>query len=595
MAAGGEITGLMEAATYLAAAVIAVPLFQRFKLGAIVGYLAAGMVIGPHALGLIQAPETIARLADFGVVLLLFVIGLELRPARLWALRNAIFGLGLAQMLTTAVVLGALAAILFSVDWRAAIIIGSALALSSTAFAVQLLRDQGELNTPKGETAFAVLLFQDLAIIPLLILVGVLTTEQQAIGVDWPSVGLSLAAVFGLIVVGKFGLTPMFRVIALSGAREVQLAAALLVVIGSAALMASLDLSMALGAFLAGVMLAESEFRHQLEADIEPFRGLLLGLFFIAVGMGLNGRVILENWWIVALAVPSVMAIKALVIYGLSLMWSRANREAAQIAILLSQGGEFGFVLFGSALSAGLLDARLAALLAAVVTLSMALTAPAAQLLQRFERKPPEDIPENHIATKDGVKAIVVGYGRFGQVVGQFLMARGFPVTLIDSKPSQIRLSRSFGNPVYFGDGRRVDVLRAAGAESAQLLVYALDGGLDRDTLNAVRGAFPHVAIFVRAYDRRHVLELTQADADFIVRETFESAIVMARKTLESLAVTPDTIEAIESEFRRRDTERLRLQAETGDIRSGRDMIFLPDRPMESPAFDIGPTDFETN
>lgn len=592
---------LLNIAVYLGAAAVAVPIFTRIKLGAILGYLAAGILIGPYALGLISGSSTEAVLAvsEFGVVLLLFVIGLELRPARLWAMRRDIFGLGLSQLIFSGAMLGLAVGWLLDLPWKAALVIGPALALSSTAFAVQTFKERGELNSPKGDTAFAILLFQDIAIVPLLALVAILGggAADSATRPGWQQGLLMFAAVAGVIFAGRYMLTPVFRLIAKSGAREALASAALLVVVGTAALMNSIGLSMALGAFLAGVMLAESEFRHQLEADIEPFRGLLLGLFFIAIGMGLDLTVVKNNALLLLALVATFCTIKFSTICIVLRVFNTPGKSALGIAAAISQGGEFGFVLFGQGMATKLIDAEVASLLTATVTMSMALTPLLVMLVDRLtcDKGVAPDVGGSDIPGDALGSVIVAGYGRMGQVVAQMCRARGITVTCIDAKSSQIELSRAFGAQVYYGDGRRVDVLRAAGATDAQLLVFCQDGtGVDDHAIEAIRAEFPTLTILARAYDRRHALTLMKSDVDFIIRETFESGVTLGRETLKRLNVPDDTVASIETEFRRRDGERMALQSASGDLQAGRELIFKADAPFAPPAFDIGPTDFGT-
>jgi glutathione-regulated potassium-efflux system protein KefB len=592
--AGGGTELLQDAAIYMAAAVAAVPIFKRLKLGSVLGYLSAGLVIGPFGLAFISDGASVLTFAEFGVVLLLFVIGLELRPARLWAMRREIFGLGSAQVLATGLLVAA-AAYLFGLALPAAIIAGFALALSSTAFALQILKERNALATPTGETAFSILLLQDLAIIPLLALVAFLSPiEAEGARPVWQQAILTLSAIAGLLIAGRFGLPELFRLIAATNAREVLTAAALLVVVGSALLMASIGISMALGAFLAGVMLADSEFRHQLEADIEPFRSLLLGLFFIAVGMTLNLAVVAQSWSIVLLGVAGLIIIKAAVLIGLLRAFGESWAASRFNAALLSQGGEFGFVIFTTAAASQILTAQHASILGAIVTLSMAATPLLVAGVDWYEK---QRCGEASIADSDVFGAhsgtvIVVGIGRIGQVVSQMLMARGITPVMIDSDAEQIAVSRQFGNRVYFGDGRRLDILRAAGAENAQLLVLAVDGEtVDAGALASIREAFPNLQVIVRAFDRRHAMALMKAEADVIVRETYESAIVIGKEALRRLNVAEDALTTIEDEYRRRDAERLAMQSASNDIFAGRNLIFNPENPMVIAPVESGPSD----
>ena len=566
MATSGIDPFLVDAATYLAAAVVAVPLFNRLKLGSVVGYLVAGAVIGPYGTGLIDNAQTVLHFAEFGVVLLLFVIGLELQPARLWRLRTEIFGLGLLQVAITGVAIAAL------IDWmgwlstNAAIAAGGALALSSTAYAVQILRDRGDLTKPYGDRAFSILLFQDLAIVPLLALVALLSPWGGGEGgASLNQVLIAVGSVCALIVVGHYLLRPLFHLIATTKADEIFTAAALLVVIGSAIAMQFAGLSMAMGAFLAGVLLAESEFRHQLETDIEPFRGLLLGLLFIAVGMSVAWPLIAQNWFTVLFGAIGLVLLKGSVLIALAKIFRSNWYQAVKIGAVLCQGGEFGFVLFTVSISGGLLTQNEAFILTAIVTLTMALTPLAMLGADWFEkgRRPDmagiEAVGEDHDGT-----VIVVGFGRFGQIVARILKMRGYEVTLIDSSPERIRLARTFGNKVFFGDVRRGDILRTVGADRAKAVFLCLDDpDATANAVKALRWRFPHLAIFARAHDRIAELELRKSGADVAVREMLESAVDIARTALDSFG-DGEIAEEIIEEFRRRDAELLRYQSEFG-------------------------------
>ena len=572
---------LPEVVVYLGAAVVLVPLFVRFKLGAVLGYLAAGIIIGPSLLGLVSEPEQVLQFAEFGIVLLLFVIGLDLQPSRLWALRRDIFGLGAAQVILCGLALTGLVMALTSFTWQAALVVGLPLGLSSTALVMQLLNERKIAGTAFGERSFSMLLFQDLAIVPLLTIVAALSRVPDPDALPgWQMAAKTVAALGFLILVGRFLLPPVFRIIGTLGAREAFVAAALLSVLGSALLMASLGLSMALGAFVAGVMLAESPYRHTLEADIEPFRGLLLGLFFVAIGMTLDLSVVREQWPLVIALVVGVMAIKTGVIFGLARAFGTGATRAFQMGLLLSQGGEFGFVLFAEAQRGLLITRDAAQLFGAVVTLSMALT-PLVFLLASKIRKPAaagdttRDGPETALfEAGDKGRVVVVGSGRFGQVVGQMLLARGVMVTSIDLDAELIDISRQLGIKVYYGDGRRMDILRAAGIAHAGLLIYAIDGAWDPDlTLGPIRHEWPDLPILARAFDRVHLLALRRAGVETVVRETFESGVEMGREAL-ALLGTPDAIvDAIEGEFRRRDNERLDLQLLNSDLRTGSETL----------------------
>ncbi len=580
MAAAAVPPFLDEAVVYLGASVVLVPLFIRARLGAVLGYLAAGIIIGPSLLGLVGDPARMLQFSEFGIVLLLFVIGLELQPSRLWALRRDIFGLGAAQVILCGVALTGLIMALTSLTWQAALVVGLPLGLSSTALVMQLLNERNIAGTAFGERSFAMLLFQDLAIVPLLTIVGALSRVPDPDALPgWQMAAMTLGALLFLVLVGRFVLPWVFRIIGTLGAREAFVAAALLSVLGSALLMASLGLSMALGAFVAGVMLAESPYRHALEADIEPFRGLLLGLFFVAIGMSLDLGVVRAQWQLVLMLVAGVMAVKTVVIFGLARVTGTGTTRAFQMGMLLAQGGEFGFVLFAEAERGLLITHQAAQLFGAVVTVSMALT-PLVFLLGSRLRAPAGTAtahagPESaeHGDGADG-RAVVVGVGRFGQVVSQMLRGRGIEVTAIDLDAELIEVSKSFGMKVYYGDGRRIDILRAAGLDRAGLLVMAIDDKWDpAATLDAIRGQWPDLKIVARAYDRTHWLALRRAGVETVVRETFDSAIHLGREALAAFGTPDSIVDAIEEEYRRRDSERLDLQLCSDDIRAGADRL----------------------
>lgn len=558
----------------LGGAVIAAPIFRKLGLGTVLGYLAAGVVIGP-VLNLIGGSGEILAVAELGVVLLLFVIGLELKPSRLWHMRRDIFGLGTGQVVLTGLAITGIVIATGIIDWRGALVAGFGLALSSTAFALQLLEDYGDMNSRYGQRSFSILLFQDLAIVPLLAMVSVLgTSSGEAAQSPLVEVGIAVGAVIGMILAGRYLLTPMFQIIARTGAREVMIAAALFVVLGSAYLMQVAGLSMAMGAFLAGVMLAESSYRHELEADIEPFRGLLLALFFIAVGLSLELQVITDNLLLIALAVPVLMAVKALVIYTICRIAGSPRNDAIQIAMLLPQGGEFGFVLFTTAATAGLFSGAQASLLISIVTLSMALTPLTAMIGQRLLSR---DAAEKEEMEEDfegaGSDVLMIGFSRFGQIAAQILLASGRDVTILDDSPDRIRQAATFGFRIYFGDGTRLDMLRAAGIEKAKIVAVCTHKKEITDKIvDLIRSEYPDVRLFVRAYDRVHSLELRARDVEYELRETFESGLLFGRRTLEGLGATEDEAYEIGEDIRRRDEERLRLQAQEG-ILAGRELM----------------------
>ena len=563
-AGGGEF--LSAAAIYLGSAVVAVPLFKRLKLGSVLGYLAAGVLIGPHALGLIAEAESALHVAEFGVVLLLFVIGLELKIGRLWRLRGEIFGLGMAQVLVTgfAIFMGAW---MFGLDWRSALVAGAGLALSSTAFAIQILRERGDLATPYGDRSFAILLFQDIAIVPLLALVAFLApVVGDTAEPVWLQALKASAAIAAVILIGRYGLKPLFHLIAQTKADEVFTAAALLVVVGAALLMDIAGLSMAMGAFMAGVLLADTEFRHQLETDIEPFRGLFMGLFFIAVGMSVDVLLVLDHLWIVLFSVIALIALKSVILFGLARIAGSNAGDASRIAAVLSQGGEFGFVIFTVAYGENVVDASVASLLAAIATISMATTPLMMMLAQRYSqaRDGDADADVAEMDEEQTAPIIIAGFGRFGQVIGRVLRLRGYEVTLIDNNPRRIQVAESFGNKVFFGDARRIDTLATAGAETARAIFLCID---DRDgaqlAVERIRNRFPDTKIYASTYDRFTMMQLEKAGAHMVERESFESGIALARKALIDFG-DGDVVDDLIEEFRRRDNQLLRLQAEYG-------------------------------
>ncbi|MEJ1157750.1 monovalent cation:proton antiporter-2 (CPA2) family protein [Prosthecomicrobium sp. N25] len=576
MAAEASATALVAPPlVLLAAAVVAVPVFKRLGLGTVIGYLAAGVAIGPAALGFFADPGAILHVAELGIVLFLFLIGLELEPKRLWSMRKHIFGLGSAQVLLAAAGIGA-AVYLLGADWRVALVAGAGLSLSSTAIVMQMLEERGETRTGAGEKTFAILLLQDLAIVPLLALLAVIAPTPSS-GGGFTEAALSgakiLLAVGGVVLVGRYLLNPMFRLLAAAEAREIMTAAALMVVLGAAAAMTLAGLSMAMGAFLAGVLLAESNFRHQLEADIEPFRGILMGLFFLSVGMSVDLAVIASDWRLVAIGLAALVLVKLGTVYLTVRAFAGSHAEALKVAALLVQGGEFGFVLYQSAAASGTIPDRAASILVAVTTLSMALTPLVVALAERLAAPPEgEDEPDESFDGATG-SVLVVGFGRFGQIVSQLLLANGTDVTIIDNDTEMIRSAARFGFKIYYGDGTRLDVLRAAGAERAELIVVATDRREITDRIvDLVRSELPTTKLFVRSYDRGHTLALRSKGVDFEIRETYESALAFGRATLVGLGVDPDGALDLERQVRERDKERLVLQA-SGGLLAGKQIL----------------------
>jgi CPA2 family monovalent cation:H+ antiporter-2/glutathione-regulated potassium-efflux system protein KefB len=571
----GGASFLLDGVILLGFGLAFVLVFRKFGLGATLGYLVAGAVVGPQVLGLTGDAETIIGFAELGITLLLFVVGLELSPTRLWTMKHAIFGLGLAQVVLCGAALTALLLLITEFSPAAALAIGLPLALSSTAQVLPMLRSAWRLRSPFGERAFSILLFQDLSLIPLLTIVAALSRNpaDEAGPPGWQMALTSVAAVVGLILAGRFLVRPLFRLISRLGEREMFVVAALTVIVASAALMEWLGLSTALGAFIAGVMLADTPFRHELEADVEPFRSILLGLFFLAVGMMLDLSVIAANPVFVIGMTLGLIAVKSLVIGGLGLLLGMTWRSALALGLLLSQGGEFGFVLFTRAQQGLLIEQSAASLFGAVVTLSMMLTPLLMLVTRRMRREPGPEQAEREGPRRDGAGAIVVGYGRFGQTLAQMLISADIPVTLIDEDPEQIDLAGKFGAKVYFGDGHRLDLLRQAGAEDADLIVFCDDREPEPELLHSVRECFPQAAIFVRVFDRRGLIALHGAPVDFAIREMFESAVRMARAALEQLGDSLEEIDRAEQFYRDNDAERLGIQKDEGDMYAGSDRM----------------------
>jgi CPA2 family monovalent cation:H+ antiporter-2/glutathione-regulated potassium-efflux system protein KefB len=565
---------LVSVVTLLGAAVVAVPIFRRLGLGSVLGYLCAGLAIGPFGLGLFTDPASILHVAELGVVLFLFIIGLEMQPSRLWSMRQAIFGLGLAQLVACA---GLLACVGLALGYPLAqsFVAGVGFVLTSTAIVMQTLEERGAIARPDGQRIVSILLLEDLAIVPLLALVAFLAPggAEATAGERLAGVAIGLGAILALVLAGRYLLNPLFGLLAAARAREVMTAAALLVVLGSALAMQLGGLSTAMGAFLAGVLLSESSFRHQLEADVEPFRGILLGLFFLAVGMSLDLAVIAANLGLVAVSVAAYMSLKGLAIYGVALAFGADRREALERAALMAQGGEFAFVLYAAATAVGLIDAEANAVLTAIVIVSMALTP---LIVLAFDRLAPRPAPSmdgvDHAADLRGT-ALIIGFGRVGQIVSQPILARGYSVATIDTDIEMIRAAAGFGFKVHFGDGARLDILHAAGAGQARAIVICVD-----DAEAAVRIAkiakaeFPLTPVLARAFDRGVALELVHAGVDEQVRETFESALVLGSRALEILGEEPETVAETIELVRRNDAERFALQL-CGDIYSGRELL----------------------
>ena len=599
MAAEAHGFDLVPALALLGAGVVAVPIFKRIGLGSVLGYLVAGLVIGPFGLRLFGDPEAILPVAELGVVMLLFIIGLEMKPARLWKLRREIFGLGVAQVLFCGFLLTD-AGVLAGLSPAVAFIGSSGFVLTSTAIVMQILAERGETAEPSGQKIVSILLLEDLSIVPLLAAVAVLapvpaeTTGQSR----WIEIGGAVAAVGALYFAGRYLLNPMFRLFAAARAREVMTAAALLVVLGAAFLMQAGGLSMAMGAFLAGVLLSESTFRHELEADIEPFRGLLLGLFFLGVGMSLDLAVIVADWPLVLAAVIAFMSFKGVGIYAVARLFRSDHAEALRRALLMAQGGEFAFVLYAAAGSVGILDARTAAILNAAVILSMALTPLAPAVSRRLlPDRPNFDGIEPAVGLTS--RTLVIGFGRFGQVVCQALLARGLDVAIIDSDTDMIRAAARFGFKIYYGDGTRLDVLRAAGAGTAEAVLVCIEKEESADRIvELAKAEFPLAKLLVRSFDRGHSLRLVGAGVDYQIRETFESAMRFGEAALVALGVAEEDAAETLAGVRKRDEERFAIQLAEG-LYAGRDLMLKPEReptptPLSPPKHAARPLSEET-
>ncbi len=573
----GMELAFLEALALIALACIFVPLSRAIGLGTVIGYLVAGVVAGIGlSISFTRDPGELLHFAEFGVVLFLFVIGLEFRPARLWEMRGTIFGRGLAQVMVCAALLTG-AALLADLEWRVALIIGLGLALSSTALVMRGIDESGERNSTFGQTAIAVLLFEDLAIVPFLLLVTLLAPSggEATLADNLQAAAIGIGAIVLLILIGRYALDPIFRIIARTRTPELMTAAALGVVVFAALVMASAGLSYAMGAFIAGVMLAESSYRHEVEADIEPFRGLFMGLFFVAVGLSLDLVAVAGNWRVIMFAVPITVALKGIGAYGVNRAFGTPHPTALRIAFAMGQHGEFGFVLFAAASSALILPGDIASIVVAIVTLSMALSSQSDRAYRMVMGKPRrETIDEDYTDAKGAV--LIVGFGRVGQLVAQPLISEGIAVTLLDHDADRIREAKRFNERVHFGDGTRAEVLTAAGAATAGAIVVATD---DPDTtlhiVRVVRRKFPNAALLVRAHDRIHAVRLASegVPGSAIMRETLLSALALSEQALRALGYTDgDAGEAV-TRARKRDVARLDRQIVAARDKDERDAI----------------------
>jgi monovalent cation:proton antiporter-2 (CPA2) family protein len=563
---------LLGALVYLAATVISAPLAKRLGLGSVLGFLLAGAALGPSVLGLVGGEgETVKHFAEFGVIMMLFLVGLELEPSKLWGLRKHIFGLGLMQVVGCALVLGA-ASLLLARDWREGLVMGLILALSSTAIVLQSLEERGVLKTPVGQSIFSVLLFQDISVIPILAVLPLLATALPSADAEhaslisafpaWLQALCILAVVAAIMLSGRYLMKPLFRVVAETGSREIFVAFALLLVVGITLLMGLIGLSAALGTFLAGVVLADSEYRHELELDLQPFKGLLLAIFFISVGSGIDFKLIAATPMFLLLGLAGFLALKLFTQLGLARFFKMAWVDASRFSFSLTQGSEFGFVLVGIALGLGLLSASMAGMLTAIIVLSMA----AAPLLMMLDDKiiqprlgAAETEREADVIETQGVDVIIAGHGRFGMTIGRIMSAQGLRTAHLDHDPSQVDVLRKFGMKVFYGDALRLDLLEAAGGKEAKLLVIAIDEReKTTELVQLAQQNFPNLKLFVRAYDRTHVIELMKLGVEHFYREVFGSSMDLAKDALVALGRTPHNAAKIVELFRNHDEKFLR-------------------------------------
>ncbi|KDB47331.1 monovalent cation:proton antiporter-2 (CPA2) family protein [Glaesserella parasuis] len=559
---------LIKTVVLLATSITIVPLFKRIGLGSVLGYLVAGCLIGPSGAGLFQDPNAVVHMAELGVVMFLFIIGLEMHPERLWSMRKAIFGRGFLQVALCGTLLTFAGIFILGLPKEVAFIAGMGFTLSSTAIVMQVLEEKGISTTPKGQRIVSTLIFEDLAIVPLLASIAFLAPEQAGAeqGTNWTAIGAGLVGVLILVASGKWLMNPLFKMISKAHIREMMTAAALLVVLGSALLMELSGLSMAMGAFVAGVMLSESSFRHQLEADIEPFRGLLLGLFFMGVGMSLDLSLVLNNWlWLLGVILLYVVG-KGLSIYVVALVTKLTNLEAIMRTAIMSHGGEFAFVLFSAAATAGVFTADNQATFTAAVIVSMLLSPLVMIVIQRLVNLKAKKSTGEAQPNLEGIEfaenlessVLVIGFGRFSQIVCQVLLARGINVSVIDSDVENIRMATRFGFKVYYGDGARIDVLRASGIAQADCVIVGLaEPDRTLQILELIKHEYPLVPVFARSYDRLNTVNLIKHHVDYQVRETFESALLLSKVTLERLGATETEAQDVINLVRHLDQERL--------------------------------------
>ncbi len=576
---GGD---LIPVVLLLGTAVIAVPVFKRLGLGAVLAYLCAGLAVGPFGFGWFKEPGVILHVAELGVVMFLFVVGLEMRPSHLWGLRKAIFGLGSFQIVACGVLL-TLVGMAFGLPWSIAFICAMGFALTSTAVVIQMLGERGDVAAPRGQRIVAILLFEDLLIVPLLALVAFIAPQpldpDGAGSSRLVAVATAIGSLAALVVAGVWLLNPLFEALARAKARDAMTAAALFVVLGAALLMQMGGLSMALGAFLSGVLLAESTFRHQLEADIEPFRGILLGLFFLGVGMSLDLTVVWANAGLIAAGVVALMLTKALCVYAVARIASSSHEDALDRAVLMAQGGEFAFVLFSAALSVHIINPTVNANITAIVVLSMALTPVAVIVHKRYGRwRVQQDGRTEEAPVGRTASVLIIGFGRVGQIASQGVLARGASLTVIDNDTGVIREAQTYGFKVFYGDGSHLSILHAAGAKDASAIMVCInDRAAATRVVEIARDAFPQAKILIRAYDREHAVALNKAGADFVVRETFESAMRLGREAVLAIGASEDEAEETMRLVRHHDSERLDLETVGGKF-AGRALLLSRSR-----------------
>jgi len=561
------------AVVLMSAAVVAVPLFRRLGLGSVLGYFAAGLLVGPSALRLIRDPQAILHFSELGVVMFLFVIGLELRPNKLWAMRGQIFGLGLAQVAAAIALLTAVGSMLFGLPAPVAFVAGSGFVLSSTAVIMSVLQERGEVSSTEGQKSVAILLFEDLMIVPLLAVVAFLSPGAHG-GGGWSDALIALAALLVLLGVAHWLLNPFFALLARARTREVLTAGALLVVLGAALLMDAAGLSTAMGAFLAGVMLSSSSYRHQIESDVEPFRGLLMGLFFLAVGMSLDLSVVAAEWRLLVSILLVFTIAKGIVVFAVARAFGSSNRMAVHRTSMFLQGGEFAFVLYAAATAGGVIAARENALFATVVILSMALT-PLLMIVTERLLRTGQSMDGVEMARDLRGRVLVIGFGRLGQIASQLPLSQGVSLAVIDKDPDRIREAARFGFKVFFGDGARLDTLHHSGASEADaIMVCVNDPKAALQIVELAQHSFPQARLLVRSYDRGHAVDLIRAGVDYQIRETVESAYRLGAETLRVLGRSDEEVEEAIEDIRARDEKRLSEQVQ-GDAMSGRDHLIL--------------------